>query len=74
MREYTIVLEWDAEAEAFSVVVPALPGCATFGRTREDALANAQEAIELYLSVLRDEGTPFPDDIPVTTATVEVAA
>ena len=70
MRRYTIILT--REDDAYLVAVPALPNIHTYGHSSEEALANAQEAIELYLSVLRDEGAPIPDD--VTTETVEVAA
>ncbi len=70
MKRYTVVLA--REEDAYLVGVPALPNVHTYGYTVEAALANAREAIELYLSVLHDEGKPFPDD--VTTATVEVAA
>ncbi len=70
MTCYTVVLT--REDDAYLVAVPALPNTHTFGHSTEEALANAQEAIELYLAVLRDEGSPIPDD--VTTATVEVAA
>jgi len=72
MREYTVILEWDPDAQAYAAIVPALPGCASQGRTVEEALANAREAVELYLDVLRDEGKPIPED--VKTAKVAVAA
>ena len=70
MRRYTIILT--PEDDAYLVGVPALPNVHTYGRSVDEALANAQEAIELYLEVLRDEGSPLPEDIQ--TATVEVAA
>jgi len=35
--------------------VPSLPGCNTQGETREEALANAREAIELYLEFLAEK-------------------
>jgi antitoxin HicB len=72
MRQYTVILEWDPEAEAYSAVVPALPGCASQGRTVDEALSNAQEAIELYLEELRARGEAIPED--VQTHTVQVAA
>lgn len=74
MRKYTVVLEWDGEARGYSAVVPALPGCASQGRTVEEALANVREAIELYLEVPREQGEPIPEDVHVQTATVQVAA
>ena len=43
-----VVLEVCDEG-GYTVYVPALPGCISEGDTREDALANIREAIELYL-------------------------
>ena len=37
------------EEGGYTVYVPSLPGCISQGETREDALANIKEAIELYL-------------------------
>lgn len=36
----------------FVVEVPSLPGCISQGKTREEALANIEEAISLYIEVL----------------------
>jgi predicted RNase H-like HicB family nuclease len=38
--------------------VPSLPGCFSQGDTREEAIANIKEAIELYIEVLTDEDNP----------------
>ena len=46
---YTVVLEPDEEGQGYTVRVPALPGCVTEGRTREEALANAREAITGFI-------------------------
>jgi predicted RNase H-like HicB family nuclease len=50
---------------------PSLPPCISQGRTREDAIENIREAIQLYLEVLEDEGRPIPEDHYETIA-VEV--
>ena len=39
----------------YTVTVPALPGCISEGNSLDEAVANIQEAIELYLE---------PDSIP----------
>ena len=39
------------EEGGYSVLVPGLPGCVSQGETREEALRNIKEAIELYLEV-----------------------
>jgi len=44
----TVVLEPQEEG-GFTVYAPSLPGCVSQGETREDALKNIKEAIELYL-------------------------
>ena len=43
---YTVILEQEPDG-GYVASVPALPGCVTQGDTREDALANAREAIDL---------------------------
>ena len=49
-----VVLE-PSEEGGYSVYVPSLPGCISEGETIEEAMANIQEAIELYLEPIEDE-------------------
>ena len=44
---YEIILE-PCEEGGFTATVPALPGCISEGDTEAEAMANIQEAIELY--------------------------
>lgn len=44
----TVVLEQQEEG-GYTVYVPSLPGCISQGETKEEALKNIKEAIELYL-------------------------
>ena len=48
---------------------PSIPGCVSQGETREQALANIQEAIALCLEVRAERGLP----LTVETRQVEVA-
>ena len=41
---------------------PSLPGCVSQGDTKETAVVNIKEAIELYESVLEEEHVPIPTD------------
>ena len=50
---YTVQLFAEPEG-GFSVLVPGLPGCVSQGETREEAIENVKEAIQLYLEVARD--------------------
>ena len=58
---YTVVLKSEPDG-GYVVVVPALPGCVTQGDTREQALQNAQEAIEAYIEDCRAAGDPVPTE------------
>ncbi len=49
-----IVLE-PSEDGGFTASVPSLPGCISEGDTREEALRNIREAIELYLEPVDDD-------------------
>jgi predicted RNase H-like HicB family nuclease len=58
--EYTIILEPNDEGQGFTVLVPALPGCVTQGRTRDEAIDRANEAITAYIESLQADGEPVP--------------
>ena len=49
-----VVLEPSDEG-GYTVLVPSLPGCISEGDTREEALKNIREAIELYLEPVEDD-------------------
>jgi predicted RNase H-like HicB family nuclease len=44
------------------VECPSLPGCVSQGKTKEEALTNIKEAIQLYIEVLEEDGLPVPED------------
>lgn len=46
----------------FTVTVPSLPGCITFGRTLAEAKTMAKDAIDGYLTSLRKHREPIPTD------------
>ena len=50
---------------------PSLPPCISQGKTREEAIANIQEAIELYIETLQEEGRAIPED-KVETLTLAI--
>ena len=55
-----VVLEPSDEG-GYTAIVPALPGCISEGDTRDDALANIQEAIRLYLEPVDDDAALASD-------------
>ena len=68
--KFRILIEPDEEG-VFVASCPSLPGCHSQGRTRDEARANIQEAVELYLESLREHGEPIPPGI--TEDVVEVS-
>jgi predicted RNase H-like HicB family nuclease len=63
MRHYQAVLIPEPEVGAYSVMVPALPGCFTQGATIEETLERAPEAIAAHLSALGEQGEAAPEDV-----------
>jgi len=63
---YRILLRKEPEG-GYTVLVPALPGCITFGETIEEAIKMAKEAIELYLESMIENG----EEIPTEEGTLE---
>jgi len=57
-----VVLEKQEEG-GFTIFVPSLPGCISQGETKEDALENIKEAIELYLEAETDETIQYEGEI-----------
>lgn len=51
---FKVVLE-ESDEGGYTAYVPSLPGCISEGETKEDALKNIQEAIELYLEPVEDD-------------------
>ncbi|MCC6537607.1 MAG: type II toxin-antitoxin system HicB family antitoxin [Bryobacterales bacterium] len=48
--KFRVVIEFDPDANSYSAVCPELPGCASAGDSEDEARANIEEAIRLYLS------------------------
>ena len=71
-----VVFELREEPEGgYTVVVPALPGCISYGETMQEATRNAREAIDLHLQNLAAHNEPIPeghDAMPVFSTMVQV--
>jgi predicted RNase H-like HicB family nuclease len=59
-----VVLELSDEG-GYTAYVPSLPGCISEGDTREEALSNIREAIDLYLETVEDD-LPLSPETEVT--------
>jgi len=56
---FNIVLRPEPEG-GFTVIVPALPGCVTYGRTLAEAKKMARDAISGYVASLQKHHEPVP--------------
>jgi predicted RNase H-like HicB family nuclease len=61
MHKYETIIYWSDEDQSFIADVPELPGCMAHGASPDEALANAQEAMQLWLDTAREFGDPIPE-------------
>ena len=74
-RHYTIVLDPNPEDGIYTVTVPALPGCLTQGKTVEECVERAKEAITGWIASAEAHGEPIPvETIRPQVIGVDVAA
>ena len=67
---YRVIIEQDEDG-FFVAECPALPGCISQGKTRDEALENIKDAIKGYLESLKKHNDPVPP--PIEEEIVEVA-
>ena len=65
--KFTVILEPEEDG-GYSVICPAIPGCASQGDSLQEALANIREAISLCLEVRQEEKLPPPVETPAVIA------
>ena len=70
---YRVLLRKEPEG-GYTVLVPSLPGCVTYGDTVEEAIVMAKEAIEIYIESLRENGEDIPTEEDTQEFTVTVKA
>jgi antitoxin HicB len=61
MYTYKIYLHKEVDG-GYTVTVPALPGCITYGENVDEAIAMAKEAVELYLEEMKSRNEEITDD------------
>ena len=68
---YKILLKKEPEG-GFTVLVPSLPGCITYGDTLDEAIEKAKEAIEVYIESLKAHGEEIPTEENLLEYTLSV--
>lgn len=71
-RRFNVVLRPEPEG-GFTAIVPALPGCVTYGRTLAEARSMVRDAIKGYIESLRkhNESVPSDEETLVTSLDLE---
>ena len=60
MRRYELIIYWSTDDETFVVEVPELPGCMADGRTYDEAVKNAEVAIQEWVDTAKELGREIP--------------
>jgi predicted RNase H-like HicB family nuclease len=58
---YELIVFWDEADQIFVVDVPELLGCMAHGRTKSEAIAQAEAAIELWIDTAKEDGIAIPE-------------
>lgn len=75
MKTYLFQVELEQEEDSrWSAWIEALPGCATWGHSKEEALEALKEAAQAYIEVLTEKGQPIPVGKAVQTIEAPVVA
>lgn len=75
-KQYTYQITLIPDETGYTVLVPVLPGCVSYGETLEEATTNAKEAIALHLENLIANNDTIPEEpepVPVLTALIHVS-
>lgn len=70
-RHYNLIFHPEPEG-GYTVIVPSLPGCVTYGETLEEARKMVKDAISGYLVSLKKHRQPILSDEKAFIATVDV--
>lgn len=70
---YKLLLRKEPEGR-YTVFVPSLPGCITYGENVDEAITMAKEAIELYIEELKDHRETITDDSNLLEYNLNIAS
>ncbi len=73
MKTYVFRVEVEDEDGRWVAEVPSLPGCATEGDSKEEALEALREAAQAYLDVMSEHGDPLPEKVQEEVLVIDSA-
>ena len=59
--QYEMIIYWDKTDNIYVVEVPELPGCMAHGKSKKEALENAEKAVEFWLKTAKEDGVQIPE-------------
>lgn len=68
---YNVIFKAEPEG-GFTVIVPSLPGCVTYGRNLKEARGMAVDAIKGYIASLKKHKEPIPSDEAIFFTSLDI--
>lgn len=59
--QYEMIIFWDKTDTIYVVDVPELPGCMAHGKSKKEALENAEKSVALWLKTAKKDGIQIPE-------------
>jgi predicted RNase H-like HicB family nuclease len=59
--QYEMIIYWDKRDKLFVVDIPELKGCMAHGKTKKEAIDNAEEAINLWIETAKEDNINIPE-------------
>lgn len=59
--QYEIIIYWDKTDKIFVVDVPELPGCMAHGKSKKEAIENAEKAVDFWIKTAKEDGVQIPE-------------
>ena len=59
--QYEMIIYWDNQDKIFIVDVPELSGCTAHGKSKKEAVVNAESAIGLWIKTAKEDGIKIPE-------------
>lgn len=58
--QYEMIIYWNKADNIYVVDIPELPGCMAHGKSKKEALENAEKAVEFWLKTAKEDGIQIP--------------
>lgn len=59
--KYEMIIYWDKTDNVYVVDVPELPGCMAHGKSKKEALENAEKSVAFWIKTAKEDGIQIPE-------------